>query len=577
VSKAPPRKSLGDHNAGQAVKVAWRFGTGRHLDGKRRGDATFFAAGTHAEPHYWGRGEESKWALLAGWQRAGLRWAVIAAAIGLWRWRTQTEWVLGLAAGVLAGLGALRLIRAFNSFGHYRTKILPLHNALAPVLDMPPATRPRSWLTVPHDYGARQDAEITVYPPHGFTASDRDKEEVTRAVTAKLGIEQPEANWSGLAGSKPRITFTKSEPPPARVNFADIKTAVEAAEPHEIVMGLGKKSQVGTVSVDNDSPHAGLSMGSGDGKSTVAKNIGAQLLHHGALLMVLDYKLISHMWARGLPNVSYAGTPDEIESALVWLAAEVGRRNRVALAGADVEGAVHADVGPRILLIAEELNATQNRLKAWWHREMGEKGRSPGSEALDEVMFLGRQVRINVLQIGQRLSVKASGSGDARENLGVLIFSDPTAAAWKMLCSQHPMPPATGHLGRLQVVTRKQVREIQGAYLTGEQARAFAQSGTVGVPRPDMPCVTSIGPRTLPQIESNPRAEQAIVLGPRTGPGGAVTLREAADAGLFPSIEAARKASQRPGFPLPVGERDRAHLFDVGDLYAYRAAKARTA
>jgi hypothetical protein len=308
--------------------------------------------------------------------------------------------------------------------------------------------------------------------------------------------------------------------------------------------------------------------------------MAAQLLFHGALVMVLDIKLISHMWARGLPNVSYAGTPAEIESAMVWLAAEVSRRNKVALAGADVEGVVHARVGPRIFIIAEELNATQNRLKAWWNREMEMKGRSPGSEALDEVMFLGRQVHINVLQIGQRLSVKATGSGDARENLGVLVFSDPTAAAWKMLCPQHVMPPASGHLGRLQVVTRKAVRETQGAYMTGRQARDFAVAGTVAVPRPDMPCVAiPAGVPDMPALDAAAGPDHGFVTANPPlvplGPAGAVTLKEAFAAGLFPTLEAAQRAAHRPGFPAVVGQRGRAHLYDVGDLAALRSEKVR--
>lgn len=574
------KPSRGTKKSGTSVSVlAWRFATGQHLDGRKRSDSTFFADGTHADPHYWGRGGESKWALLAGWKRAAIRWTCLVVPAGLLWWRTGTEWVLALLIGPYAGYLGLRAVASWQEFGHYRTKLLPLHYALAPVLEIPMATKPRTWLDVPHDYGTRPDAEITVYPPDGFTASDRDKEAVTRAVTAKLGIEAPEPDWSKLAGRKPKITFRKSEPPPAKVGFADIRHAIEAAQSHEIVLGLGKKAQAGVVSVDNDSPHAGISMGSGDGKSTVARNIGAQLLFHGGLMMVLDYKLISHMWARGLPNVAYAGTPEEIEASLCWLAQEVTRRNKVALAGADVEGTVHADVGPRILLVAEELNATQNVLKAWWHREMGEKGRSPGSEALDEVMFLGRQVHINVLQIGQRLSVKASGSGDARENLGVLIFSDPTAAAWKMLAPQHAMPAATGHLGRLQVVTRKAVREIQGAYLTGEQAREFATAGTVAIPRPDMPCVSSVGPVPVRTAIENSGAEQGIVLGQVPvvqGPPAAVTLREAVNAGLFRSVDAARKTAQRYEFQS-VGERpDKSKLYDLGDLHAFIAERART-
>ncbi len=51
----------------------------------------------------------------------------------------------------------------------------------------------------------------------------------------------------------------------------------------------------------------------------------------------------------------------------------------------------------------------------------------------------------------------------------------------------------------------------------------------------------------------------------------AVTLREAVAAGLFVSIDAARKASQRPGFPAVAGRRNNSSLYVISDLHAYRA------
>ena len=570
------------------LKVAWRFATGRHLDGRRRSDATFFAAGTHADPHYWGRGGESKWALLPGWKRAGIRWAFLVVPLGLWRWRTGTEWVLALICGPWLGLLGLRIVAAWVDFGHYRTKLLPLHYALAPVLEIPMSAKPRTWLEVPHDYGTRPDAQITVYPPDGFTASDRDKEAVTRTVTAKLGIEAPEPDWSKLHGREPKITFRKSVPPPARVTSRDILPAVEAAAEHEVIMGIGKKDQVIDLSLDSEVPHVGFCMTTGDGKSAAAMNMAAQLLHHGGLVVFLDYKLMSHMWARGLPNVAYAGTPAEIHELLCWLAcddteqSELTRRKNVALASADIRGNVAADLGPRILVVAEELNATQKRLKAFW-RHMGGKGPSPAAEALDEVMFMGRQLRIHGLQIAQRLSARASGSdggADARENLGAILFSNPSASTWKMLCDGKAQPPASDHKGRYQLVTRKTVRELQGALWDEEDARAFATSGVVAVPRPDMPLVTRRAvPALLGQAHSPLMGGPDLLIDvPRApavqGPPNAVTLREAVDAGLFRTIEAARKTAQRYEFQA-VGERNQAKLYDLGDLHAFIAERAR--
>ena len=79
------------------------------------------------------------------------------------------------------------------------------------------------------------------------------------------------------------------------------------------------------MSLDNDSRRTSASAwASGDGKSITARNMAAQILYHGGIVIVLDYKLISHMWARGLPNVAYAGTPAEIHDA-----AGVARRVRI--------------------------------------------------------------------------------------------------------------------------------------------------------------------------------------------------------------------------------------------------------
>ena len=550
---------------------AWRWFTGLPMDGppgrpRHRTNATWNRPATqllHPHPvirwHWWPRRRRAA-------IRSGATLGAVALGAGVAVSLLWTAAFLILAAAVTAWRAAPWAARRARGWRHYRTYVQPLSGAIRAELGAPPER-----LAITAD---RSEIVIGLHPE--FTGSPRDREAVVRLATVKTGLESPDEAWA-LQGRKPQVTLTKSQPPPAKVALSDIRAAVEAAAEHEIVMGHGKKAQVTVISVDNDSPHVGLSMGSGEGKSVTAKNMASQLLFHGALVMVLDIKLISHMWARGLPNVSYAGTPAEIEAAMVWLAAEVGRRNEVALAGADVEGVVHADVGPRIFVIAEELNATQSVLKDWWNQEMGMKGRSPGSNALDRVMFLGRQVRVNVLQIGQRLSVKATGSGDARENLGVLVFADPSPSAWKMLVGdRHVMPAATGHPGRLQVVTKKAVRETQAANLTGRQARDFALSGTVAVPRPDMPCMgLPAGVLDRPQLVA-PSADLGIGVGQSPvaqGPPGAVTLREAFTAGLFPTLDAARKAAQR--HLEPVGERGNANLYDLEALAALRSPRVK--
>jgi len=375
-----------------------------------------------------------------------------------------------------------------------------------------------------------------------------------------------------------------------------------AAERFTLVLGKGKRGKDGryptiTTSVKSDTPHTGFGMASQDGKSTAAMNAGCQMAHQGAILLILDYKMMSHMWADGLPNVCYAETPERIHEALMWLGwderdgegriireSELTRRKKVARAGADIHGNVQADVGPPLFIMAEELNATQRALRNYW-KAIGGKGPSPAAWVLDEVAFTGAAILVFALYIAQRLSAKAGGSDgsrDAMENIGCFVLKDSPEQTWKLIAPDHAQPPKSGHKGRYQVVTRKEVREMQGVLWTPEEARAFATSGIVAEPRFDMPFVHRAGllvPAGTGQ-EAHARQEgpeQGIVLGPEAGvltagegPGRAVTLAEAVAAGVFVSIAAARKAAQRRGWKPAGGTKAAGYEYRVEDMYAYK-------
>ncbi len=375
------------------------------------------------------------------------------------------------------------------------------------------------------------------------------------------------------------------QPPPDEVLLPAIKEWFDKIGPDDLIVGLGRDGQPVILSLSGDSAHLGLTMGSGAGKSVTARFFGAQMLYLGAVVLILDPKRISHMWARGLPNVAYARDDEELHEALLWLQGEVDRRNRVADIAADVEGNVNANVGPRIFVIAEELNAAMKRLRAYWRHERGpgDPIRSPALDALDEVMFTGRQVRVNVLMIGQRLSAEATGGGDARENLAALIFARYKASTWRMLCPDLPMPPPTRHVGRVEVVTDK-VRTAQVAYLTGAEARQLATAGRLAACPDDMPYagrplpetvtqqVTSSGSDLGNETASGPPEPHAISVPEPLG------LAAACAAGIVPKkVAAARNDRHRDKehYPKPVARNGLELLYDpveLADYYASRSA-----
>lgn len=493
---------------------------------------------------------------------------ILAELLGL-----VNNWRLALLVNALAALaavawGTFAAIGWWRQRKHVKTWLYPAHLNAAPLAGHPVAMDPAEWLVIEPDR-SRVVAEL----PPAYNGDDKARARLVETLTGKLGIEAPEVRWQ-LAGPKPRLELTQSVPPPKLVRLADVTLVIENAKQDELVWGLGKKSQVVKSSLSGDSPHFGLSMGSGAGKSVTARSLLAQLLHKGAIGMVLDPKMISHHWARELPNVVIYRRPAEIHGALIWLDRELSRRTDVVLAAADDDGRVHAIVGPRIFMVFEEMNAAVSLLRAYWRevRAKDDPARSPALDALDRVSFMGRQVLCNILYIGQRLSDKATGGGgDARENIGVIAFARYRPSTWKMLAPDFAMPAKDNHPGRLHVVS-DQVQTVQGILMTPAEAKGFALSGIVSALPSGMPG----RPRATAEVVQGEIADSGSDLGfatvsepPGPLPVSGVTLSEAVAAGVFGRLTLAglRTARHRDEtFPEPVGRRGLALEYDLAAL-----------
>lgn len=551
--------------------LAWRWLTGMPHHGVALTDAGWTRPGMKADSQ---TGHVRRWWFRPRWERAawrtGLTVAGFAAAWGLLFQRTVTLLVIAVCAVAGFTYGTLWLVQWAQTMKHRRTWLKPAHLQAAPLVGLPIAASPASWLEVAPD----RSLVVATLPP-GWNGDGPAKARLVSTLTGKLGIEAPEVRWQ-LAGPRPRLEITQSAPPPSMVSLADAMEAIEAAAPDEFVWGLGKKSAPVKSSLSGDSPHVGVSAGSGGGKSVTARSLLAQLLHRGAIAAILDQKMISHHWAANLPNVVIYRRPAEIHGALIWLGGEVQRRNEVALAGADMDGNVHADVGPRIIIIAEELNATVDELRGYW-RELGEKGRSPALTAFDKVSFTGRQAKAHIVYIGQSLSAKAMGGGrDSTENMGVIALARYKPRTWKMLASDYPMPPVDLTPGRLQVVSSR-VQAAQGIFMTPAEAKAFALSGVVS----PLPYGMPGGPRDTADTGRRDIAVHALELRKtdvsapsETGP---VTLRQAVEAGLLPGLNlaGARTARHRdPAFPARTGRDGLAEMYDPKALADYGRARS---
>ena len=318
-----------------------RWFTGEAHHGNPVTDAGWLRPGSKALTR---TGHARRWWHRPRWQRALHRTGGTAGAAGLvWalvQWPQQTV----VVSAALTGAGLLAcgwvLWRSLRGRKTRRTWHIPLHLAIHDKAGIPRATKASSYIRVDTDKtGAVEAARIDL--PQGWPADEKEREWLVKTTATKLGFESPDTSGSKLAGPAPFLKLVRSEPPPGLVRYEDVAGLVDRAHANELVTGLGKKRTPVMASLSLDSPHFGIAMGTGGGKSNLAAFWLVQELRRGAIAMVLDAKWFSHPWLikdsdgeyDQLPNVAYLSSPAELHAGMVWLGAELDRRTTGCQAG----------------------------------------------------------------------------------------------------------------------------------------------------------------------------------------------------------------------------------------------------
>lgn len=571
---SPPSRGL-DEALGTLAAVAARFFTGEELDGIRRTDATFLRPGRRIVAKNLDAPVRRS-SYRAGWHRLTVRTATLAAAAGsAYAYLTHPDTVAQALtyAGPAAMLATAAGGAAYRVKGRERRELLeewidPLHQALADPLGISEHTDPRTYLHVPADF-SDDDAEIRVDLPLHLRFN---QDQVAELVVQKLALQNASVSWR-LAGRDPHLIVKKKDRPPTVLGLDDlgVRDLLASAPESAPLIGLGAGKQKVSVDLDHDSPHVLISAGTGGGKSTILRTIACQFLHHGAQAHILDFKRISHTWARGIPGVHYCRDIADIHEALIELGAEGHRRIRLAEElGDDVLAAEPDRVGPRVVILLEEINATMAQLRRHWDRIRSGRDpkTSPAIDALAEILFMGRQVRLHVLLVAQSATARALGGPEMRENFSTRILVRYTLNAWKMLVPEvTPAPKPTRHPGRVQVVLGGIARETQVLNLSEAEARAWAMSGAPGGARSFLTVVKD-QPEAAPLTGEQPAAggEDADVLGLRAA-------QWELDGTTLAALRWARRND--PEFPRPAGRSGTEYLYRRADLHHWARNRPR--
>lgn len=580
-------------------QLTWRYVSGARLDG---------------QPHT----SSSAWARMPRWKRAAWRVGTPAALLAADLTHVAHPLATDAALAGLAVAGARAVRGRWRTRRFRRTYIHPTLAALKPALGDAPVrlyvdpglgtlltrlVKPMSpaELAVRTWYGAHLEPVLRWAPDHAqraawttqgwlrpafapvVTALRRPREDrpprielrasvpfvaseqrqlVEAVIAAKLPAGELNSPAWDQVGQQVTVVWTVRRRPPTQVGYADLIARFDDLEEWRYFAGLGIGSTPVIVDLQQDSPHIALSAGTGAGKSALAQLIGVQVLARGGSVVILDRKG-SHRWALGLDGVDYCTRPEQMHQALTRLADLADQRNADAFR--EPEG---WDPGPRVLVIAEELNATFAQLRAWWDevRDPGQPRIPPSVRAFRELLFMGRSAKVNVLAVAQMLTANTTGGPESRENFGVRCLARYTRNNWQMLVPEASMPRASRTLGRWQIVVGGTATETQVCYLTAPQARLFVARGR-GVPE------RGRTPLMAPDLEKSQGHGHVRDM---TDPMDAlITLPDAAERGAVPwAYEAARKRLRRAReagrlVPEPVRREGNADLYRLGDVLAW--------
>lgn len=465
---------------------------------------------------------------------------------------TETTISLGtVAAGGVVAAG-YAVTNWCIEWPHRREWVEPLHLALAPAIGLQAnEIRPGKYIKLPRNYAAREGVIMKVRLPKEYAGLNNAT--IETILRAKLNLGDATVTISSR-GRKPYVEVRRRHNPPKVAPFSDWALEIANAQETAPIIGVAPQRKLVTVDLEGESPHVLMAAGTGGGKSEAMKNISAQLMRHGAQLVVLDPKRASHKWAKGLQMVDYYRDTEDIHNALVVLG-EIGDY-RTRLTDEEDEPDLR-----RILIIVEEANTLLPRLKKYWdeNKPKGGPKTSPAIAALGEIMFMGRTAKMNILMLAQSGTVRALGGPEIRENFATRMLARHTVNAWKMLVPEASFIPKVTTKGRLAVVKGVNAERVQGLYWTDEEARDWIMGGTPALSPaigrhavtpshdPDRTSLTSTDARDVTWGVTPPK----LTLVP---PVARMSLAEAARTGVVPmSADALRQAKKRDS-EFPTGE-----------------------
>lgn len=330
------------------------------------------------------------------------------------------------------------------------------------------AWRPVTWWTE-RQARALENAVLSVTLPPEAELGSGEQERVSSLVKRRVPGEW-EASWDHRGF---KVTFKHPPRPPSKVLFGEVLELIDSLPDSQVLLGLGSRNEKIVLDFEDETPHVGFSFGTGGGKSSTLRSIIVQQIRKGAeKVIVIDPKLISLDCLDGIPEVEIYTEIAEQWAAIARFAIEMERRYQI-------KKADKSATFPRWFLVMEEQNDfAEESYQTWMDvKEKKDPSRPPVFSQLAKSLFKGRQANMNIISVYQRLTARAAGGTELRDQYGAKILARFSPQAWNSLVATTPRPKSSRHNGRAIVVIGGSERVCQLVFVEEDEARAYGLNG----------------------------------------------------------------------------------------------------
>ncbi|NXY94480.1 hypothetical protein HYE82_08755 [Streptomyces sp. BR123] len=371
---------------------------------------------------------------------------------------------------------------------------------------------PRQWSETVHSWRvvtwwterqarALENAVLAVKLPPEAELGTGEQERVSSLVKRRVPGEW-EASWNHREF---KVTFKHPPRPPQKVLFGDpeVQDIIDGLPDSQVLLGLGSRNEKIVLDFEDETPHVGLSVGTGGGKSSTLRNIIVQQIRKGAeKFIIIDPKLISLDCLNDIPEVEIYTEIREQWEAVAAFALEMERRYQI-------KKADKSATFPRWFLVMEEQNDFAEESYQTWVdvKQKGDPARPPVFGQIAKTLFKGRQANMNVISVYQRLTARAAGGTELRDQYGAKILARFSPQAWNSLVATTPRPKSSRHNGRAIVVIGGSERVCQLVFVDEDEARDYALNGRSPVVAPAYVPIAQREAEALPEPVSMVKAD----------------------------------------------------------------------